>query len=176
MFVKVAAITQAMNRLAWAKMRIERAQPILFSTRGFSTRLVINSALGGKQVTSPDEEFNKAWLVSLRIEVLHVELAKKEVKGRYGSARRKRSEEELVARMNYLTPPARYGAAHWQRRVITLVRRAQVELDGYDMDPLSFQELLDLVLVLPAIPDKETVARFLNRMGYHGSPGRPKKK
>ena len=158
MFVKVAAITQAMNRLAWAKMRIERAQPILFSTRGFSNRLVINSALGGKQVTSPDEEFNKAWLVSLRIEVLHVELAKKEV------------------RMNYLTPPARYGAAHWQRRVITLVRRAQVELDGYDMDPLSFQELLDLVLVLPAIPDKETVARFLNRMGYHGSPGRPKKK
>jgi hypothetical protein len=30
-------------------------------------------------------------------------------------------------------------------------------------------------LELPALPDKETVVRFLNRMGYHAKRGRPKK-
>ncbi|MGB8421637.1 hypothetical protein [Paraburkholderia sp.] len=124
---------------------------------------------------SPYEEYEKAWFATLRTDFLRAELAKKEFKGRYGEARRKRYEAELATKRNYLTPPARYGAALWQRRVLDELRAVQQARADEKKEFLSAWELVAHALELAALPDKETVVRFLNRMGYHTKRGRPKK-
>ncbi|CAG4907415.1 hypothetical protein [Paraburkholderia gardini] len=124
---------------------------------------------------SPDKEYREAWYVSLQIDALRAELEKKVVTGRYGRARRKQLEAQLATKRNRLTLPASYGAAVWQRRAIGLVRLVQAHLNGYGDELLSFQELVTLAMTLPAMPEEQTVARFLNRMGYRGKLGRPKK-
>ncbi|WP_124608583.1 hypothetical protein [Burkholderia seminalis] len=126
-------------------------------------------------MSSPYKEYTDAWNAILRIDAQRANLAKKVVNGRYARARRKRDEIALATDTNFLMPPARVGAARWQRRVISFVRLTQAELAASGAEPLSFRELVERALMLPAVPEEEAVVRFLNKMGYRGRPGRPKK-
>ncbi|WP_180729385.1 hypothetical protein [Paraburkholderia sp. PGU19] len=111
----------------------------------------------------------------LRIDFLRAELSKEAVKGRYAQARRKRFKEELTAKENYLTPPAKRGAHTWQRRAIKEVRAIQESRAAKGEPLLSFKELVEHVLAMPAMPKEDSVARFLTEMGHRGRRGRPKK-
>jgi len=117
-----------------------------------------------------DDEYDKGWKTSLRIHQLRAELSSTRYIGKYGAARQKRAQQELRALENYLTPPAKRGAIFWQRCVLAAVRAAL-----HANPNITFRELLDCAMQVPSVPDEEAVRRFLNRLGFHGKPGRPKK-
>lgn len=117
-----------------------------------------------------DDEYTKGWKTSRRIDELRAELKNTRYIGRYGTARQKRAQQALRALENYLTPPAKRGAAVWQRAVWSVVRAA------YQAKPrITFRELLNLAMQVPSVPGEETVRRFINHSGFHGKPGRPRK-
>ncbi|BFG72104.1 hypothetical protein PTKU46_01370 [Paraburkholderia terrae] len=126
-------------------------------------------------MSSQRKEYNDGWNAKLRIDFLSAELSKEGVTGRYAQARRKRFEQELTAKMNYLTPPAKRGAHIWQRRAITEVRAIQESRAAKGEPLLSFKDLVEHVLAMPAMPEEDAVTRFLTEMGYRGRRGRPKK-
>lgn len=126
-------------------------------------------------MASSYQEYEEAWKKMLRIDVLHEELRKAGISGRYAEARRRRVAEELAIHERYLTPPARRRATMWQGRVFNAARNAQTSRSERGEALLSFWELVAHVRELPDLPGEETVVRYLNRIGYHGSTGRPKK-
>lgn len=127
-------------------------------------------------MASPHEEYTKAWHAICRIDVLCEELSNKKFEGRFGEARRERYEAEIAVKKRFLTPPAKQGALNWQTRVLKEVRAVQQSRLKEGKQLPAFGELRAAVLKLPALPDPETVVRYLNRMGYYGNRGRPKKR
>ncbi|WP_197338957.1 hypothetical protein [Ralstonia solanacearum] len=117
-----------------------------------------------------DNEYIKSWKALRRIDQLRAELSGTRYLGKYGAARQKRAQQELQTLENYLTPPAERGAIFWQRRVLEAAWAA-----FRANQHITFRDLLDHAMQVRSVPCEERVRRFLNRMGFLGKSGRPKK-
>ncbi|MFT0170958.1 hypothetical protein ACLKMY_18410 [Paraburkholderia mimosarum] len=115
-------------------------------------------------------EYTEAWNVIMRIDFLQSRLHEDTPNGAYCQRDRKRAEVEFVRLKNFLSPPAARGAAVWRREV---ARTAWAAFRANE--EITFKKLLDGAMEIDGVPDDEAVRRFLNRLGFHGRPGRPNK-
>ncbi len=115
-------------------------------------------------------EFTKAWNVIVRADFLQSQLQENIPNEARGQRDRKRIEVEFVRLKNFLSPPATRSVAIWHREV---ARTAWAAFRANE--EITFKELLDGAMKVRSVPNEETVRRFLNRLGFHGRPGRPNK-
>jgi hypothetical protein len=118
-----------------------------------------------------NHEYDRAFHTVLRIDAIRSELAIKTTHGRFGEANHRRLEEERRRLNRYLTPTPTAKAIRWQRPVVNAAWEA------FRTNPrIPFPELLDAVMKVPDLRvEEEAVRRFLNKMGFRGKPGRPRK-
>lgn len=115
-------------------------------------------------------EYTQAWNVIVRTDLLQSRLQEGIPNGACAQRDRKRTEVEFVRLKNFLSPPATRSAAIWRREV---ARTAWAAFRANE--EIAFKKLLDGAMEVRSVPDEEAVRRFLNRLGFHGRPGRPNK-